>query len=188
MARANQSAWSTRQLVTLALLTAIAILLSFVEFPIFPAAPFLKYDASFVPIMVAGFAYGPGSGVAVGVITWAIHGLMVGDPAGAIMNIIAMLGFVLPAAIIYKRHHTFKGALVGLIIGIVLTIVGAIVADLVVIPLYNGTPVKAVITMIIPILLPFNALKAVINAVLTLAIYKAISNLITPVKDQVKGR
>ena len=61
MARANQSAWSTRQLVTLALLTAIAILLSFVEFPIFPAAPFLKYDASFVPIMVAGFAYGPGS-------------------------------------------------------------------------------------------------------------------------------
>ena len=75
MADARKSTWSTRQLVTMALLTAIAILLSFVEFPIFPAAPFLKYDASFVAVMVAGFAYGPASGCAVGIVT-ARHGLI----------------------------------------------------------------------------------------------------------------
>ena len=188
MADAKQSTWSTRQLVTMALLTAIAILLSFVEFPIFPAAPFLKYDASFVAVMVAGFAYGPASGCAVGIVTWAIHGLIMGDPAGSLMNIIALIGFVVPAGLIYKRHHTFKGALVGLVVGAVLTLICAILADLVVIPLYNGTPVKAVVDMIIPILLPFNTMKAGINAVVTLIVYKAISNLITPVKDQVKGR
>ena len=188
MARAEQSLWSTRQLVTMALMTAIAILLSFVEFPIFPAAPFLKYDASFVPAMVTGFAYGAGPGVAVGVVTWAIHGLMMGDPAGALMNIIAVIFFVVPTALIYKRKHTFAGAIIGLAVGAVLTVVGAILADLVVIPLYNGTPVEAVVSMIIPILLPFNALKAVINAVVTAVVYKAVSNLIKPTKEQVKGR
>ena len=42
--------------------------------------------------------------------------------------------------------------------------------------------------MVIPILIPFNLLKAILNSVLTLAIYKIISNLITPKKDQVKGK
>ena len=34
----NTNRWSTKQLVTMALMCAIAILLSFLEFPIFPAA------------------------------------------------------------------------------------------------------------------------------------------------------
>ena len=187
-AQSSQSRWSTRQLVTMALLTSIAILLSFVEFPLFPAAPFLKYDASFVAAMVAGFAYGPGAGVAVGIVTWTVHGFISSDPAGAIMNCIAVAGFVVPAALIYKRHHTFKGAIVGLVVGAVITVIAAILADLVVIPLYNGMAVKAVVDMIIPTLLPFNALKAVINAVVTAVVYKAVSNLIKPTKEQVKGR
>ena len=42
--------------------------------------------------------------------------------------------------------------------------------------------------MIVPILLPFNLLKGGLNAVLTVVVYKAVSNLITPEKNQVKGR
>ena len=37
----NTNRWSTKQLVTMALMCAIAILLSFLEFPNFPAASFL---------------------------------------------------------------------------------------------------------------------------------------------------
>lgn len=190
MARATStsSAWSTRQLVTMALLCSITILLSFVEFPIFPAAPFLKYDASFVAIMVAGFAYGPSAGVAVGTVAWAIHGLMMGDLPGTIMSIIAMLGFLLPAALIYKRKHTFGGAIVGLCVGVVVTIICALLGNLVITPWYTGMPLQAIIDMILPILLPFNAIKAVLNSILTAVVYKAISNLITPTKEQVKGR
>ena len=44
------------------------------------------------------------------------------------------------------------------------------------------------IAMIVPILIPFNLLKGGLNSVLTLIIYKSISNLITPKKDQKKGR
>ena len=188
MADAKQSTWSTRQLVTMALLCAIAILLSFVEFPIFPAAPYLKYDASFVAVMVAGFAYGPAAGVAVGTVAWAIHGLMMGDLPGTIMNIISMLGFLLPAAFIYKRNHTFKGAIIGLAVGIVCTIICALLGNLVITPWYTGMPLQAIIDLILPVLLPFNALKAVLNAIITAAVYKGVSNLIKPVKEQVKGR
>ena len=42
--------------------------------------------------------------------------------------------------------------------------------------------------LMIPAVLPFNLIKTVLNSVLTLAVYKAVSNLITPKKDQVEGR
>lgn len=184
----NTNAWSTKQLVTMALMCAISVLLSFVEFPIFPSAVWLKYDASFVPAMVCGFAYGPAAGLAVGAIAALLHGMLMANFAGAIMNILAIVGFVLPAALIYKRVHTFKGAAAGLIVGIIGALAMAIVGNLIITPNWLGVPFEAVTAMILPILLPFNLLKGALNSVLTLLTYKAVSNLITPKKNQVKGR
>ena len=42
---ANTNKWSTRQLVTMALMTAIGVLLSFIEFPLLPGVTWLKFDA-----------------------------------------------------------------------------------------------------------------------------------------------
>ena len=61
-------------------------------------------------------------------------------------------------------------------------------SNLVITPMWLGVPLDAVVAMILPILTPFNLAKAGINAVLTLIVYKSISNLITPKKKQVKGR
>ena len=41
----NTNKWDTRQLVTMALMCAIGVLLSFVEFPLLPGVTWLKYDA-----------------------------------------------------------------------------------------------------------------------------------------------
>ena len=49
-----QMFWSTRQLVTMALMCAIGTLLSFIEFPLLPGVTWLKFDASNMPAMVAG--------------------------------------------------------------------------------------------------------------------------------------
>ena len=184
--QSESSRWSTRQLVTMALFCALATVLSFIEFPIFPAAPFLKYDASFVPIMVGGFAYGAGPGIIIGMVTALLHGIITGNSAGAIMNIRVVVGYVLPAALIYRKVHRRRGAVIGLIVGSLLSIGMAILGNLVITPLYTGTPLEAIIGMIIPILLPFNALKALINSLITLLCYKSISNLITPKKEQVE--
>lgn len=184
----NTNKWNTRQLVTMALMCAIGVVLSFVEFPLLPGVTWLKYDASAMPAMVCGFAFGPGAGLAVGIVGAIIHGLLMADFSGAIMNIVVVIGLVWPAAFIYSRKRTFASAVVGLIASVIAATIMAILGNLVITPAWLGVPIDAVIEMIIPILTPFNLAKGAINAVLTLIVYKSISNLITPKKKQVKGR
>ena len=184
----NTNKWDTRQLVTMALMCAIGVLLSFVEFPLLPGVTWLKYDASAMPAMVCGFAFGPAAGLAVGIVGAVIHGILMADFSGAIMNILVVTGFILPAALVYRRARTFKSGVVGLVLSAVAATVMAILGNLVITPMWLGVPLDAVVAMILPILTPFNLEKAGINAVLTLIVYKSISNLITPKKKQVKGR
>ena len=168
---ANTNRWSTRVLVTIALLCAISVLLSFVEFPLLPGVAWLSYDASIMPAAVCGFAFGPAAGLACGIISVVAHGILFADFTGAL-----------------KKIHTLKGAIIGLVLGIVFAVIMAVLGNLVVTPAWLGVPLDAVVAMIVPILIPFNLLKGLLNAILTLIVYKAISNLITPKKDQVKGR
>ena len=184
----NTNKWDTRQLVTMAFMCAIGVLLSFVEFPLLPGVTWLKYDASAMPAMVCGFAFGPAAGLAVGVVGAVIHGILMADFSGAVMNILVVAGFILPAALVYRRSRTFKSGVVGLVLSAITATVMAILGNLVITPMWLGVPLDAVVAMILPILTPFNLIKAGINAVLTLIVYKSISNLITPKKKQVKGR
>ena len=184
----NTNKWDTRQIVTMALMCAIGVLLSFVEFPLLPGVTWLKYDASAMPAMVCGFAFGPAAGLAVGVVGAVIHGILMADFSGAVMNILVVAGFILPAALVYRRSRTFKSGVVGLVLSAITATVMAILGNLVITPMWLGVPLDAVVAMILPILTPFNLIKAGINAVLTLIVYKSISNLITPKKKQVKGR
>lgn len=184
----NTNTWSTKQLVTMALMCAIGVLLSFVEFPLLPGASWLKFDPSNLPAMMSGFAFGPAAGVAVGIVTAILHGLLMADFWGMLMNILTVTCFVLPAALIYKNKRTYPAAIVGLIISIIVATLAAMVGNIIVTPLYTNIDVDTVIGMLVPILIPFNLLKGLINSVLTLIIYKSISNLITPKKDQVQGK
>ena len=168
----NSNVWSTRQLVTMALMCAIGTLLSFIEFPLLPGVTWLKFDASNMPAMVAGFAYGPAGGVAVGIVTAIIHGLLMADFTGALMNILVVTCFVLPAALIYKKKRTYKFAIIGLVFSIIAGVIGSIIGNLLLTPSWLGVPFDAVVALIIPVLI----------------VYKSISNIITPKKDQKKGR
>lgn len=185
---ANTNVWDTRQLVTMALMCAIGVLLSFIEFPLLPGVTWLKYDASAMPAMVCGFAFGPAAGLSVGVVGAVIHGILMADFTGALMNILVVAGFVLPAALVYRRSRTFRSGVVGLVLSVVAATLMAILGNLLVTPAWLGVPLDAVVAMILPILTPFNLAKGALNAVLTLVVYKSVSNLITPKKKQVKGR
>ena len=187
-ALANTNRWSTRTLVTIALLCAISVLLSFVEFPLLPGVTWLKYDASAMPALVCGFAFGPAAGLACGIVSCIAHGILMADFTGALMNIMVIVGIVAPSAIVYQRNRTFKGAAIGLALGVLGAIVMAVLGNLLLTPAWLGVPFDAVVAMIVPVLIPFNLLKGLVNAVLTVVVYKAVSNMITPEKRQVKGR
>lgn len=185
---ANTNVWDTRQLVTMALMCAIGVLLSFIEFPLLPGVTWLKYDASAMPAMVCGFAFGPAAGLSVGVVGAVIHGILMADFTGALMNILVVAGFVLPAALVYRRSRTFRSGVAGLVLSVIAATLMAILGNLLVTPAWLGVPLDAVVAMILPILTPFNLAKGALNAVLTLVVYKSVSNLVTPKKKQVKGR
>lgn len=173
----NTNRFSTQELVICALLCAIAILLSFVEFPLLPGVTWLKYDASAMPAIIAGFAYGPVAGTAVGVVAAVGHGILFADFSGAVMNIIVVTAFVVPSAMIYRSRRIFPAEVIGLIVGGICMVVAAILGNLVITPAWLGVPLDAVIAMIVPILVPFNALKAALNAVLSCIVYRAVALL-----------
>ena len=184
----NTNAWDTRQLVTMALMAAIGALLAFVQIPLIPGVTFLTYDPSFVPAMICGFAFGPGAGVAVGSIGVVVYGLIMGDWVGALMNVIMAVCYVLPAALIYRKFHTFKGAIAGFAVSCVTVLIGALISNLTVGVWFWYGSTDVIMPLLLPAVVPFNLAKAILNSVLTMVIYKAVSNLITPKKNQVKGR
>ena len=54
---------STRNLVVLAMFVSLSYVVSLFEFPIFPAAPYLKLDFGNVLLLLSGFIFGPIAGI-----------------------------------------------------------------------------------------------------------------------------
>jgi len=168
--------WSTKRIAITALFCAVAALCTlFIEFPILPGVTFLKYDPSAVVALIAGFAFGPATGAIVSTVSYLPHFATESGLYGVIMAIIATLSLVLPASLIYQRDTSMRGALIGMGVGAVVCLVCCILANIVVTPIYMGAPREAVIAMIVPTLIPFNALKIAINCAVTALVYKPVS-------------
>lgn len=173
---ADSGRWSTRRIAVYALFVALSMAVSFIEFPLIPGVPWLKYDPSGIVCLVAGFAYGPAAAVLVSVLGFVPH--VFADPWGSLMAIAVALAMSVPAALVYRRLRTRRGALIGIIAGAVVALVVAIIGNLLVTPIYADMTVEQVAAMIVPALLPFNLAKLAVHGVVTFLIYKPISNLL----------
>ena len=54
---------NTNRFIKLSLLSAIAVILMYIDFPVIPIFPWLKIDLSNVPALMGAFAFGPLAGV-----------------------------------------------------------------------------------------------------------------------------
>ena len=170
---------STRRLATLAILAAAAIVLCLlVRFPIFPSAPWLEYDAGDIPLIFSAFLYGPWWGLAVTAVACVIQGLTVSAGSGwigIVMHLCATGALVIVAGLIYRKAP--KRSLIAMIVGAAVAIVLMIPLNLIFTPLY-GTPVEAVKQMLLPVILPFNAIKFGVNAVVAWVLYKPLQRFL----------
>ena len=173
---ADSGRWSTKRFAMYALFVALSMAVSFVEFPIVPGVEWLKYDPSGIVSLVAGFAYGPAAAVIVSVLGFLPH--LFTNPWGTLMAVLVALALSVPAALIYRRNKTRKGAVIGIIVGAIAALAVAIVGNVIVTPFYAHMTTAQVVALIVPALLPFNALKFTIHGVVTFLIYKPISNLL----------
>lgn len=173
---ADSGRWSTKRIAMYALFVALAMAVSLIEFPIIPGVQWLKYDPSGIVCLVAGFAFGPSAAVIVSVLGFVPH--LFTNPWGTLMAVLVALALSVPASLIYRRNKTRKGALLGIVFGAIIALAAAIVGNIIVTPFYAHMTTAQVVALIIPALLPFNALKFTIHGVVTFLVYKPISNLL----------
>ena len=138
----------------ISMLGALSAVLMAINVPL-PFAPiFLKFDISELPALFAGFFLGPASGGAVIAVKLLLKVLLQGTETafvGELMNLIGSCAFVLPAALVYRRWHTKRGALVALGVSTVLvSVVYIFLNAYVALPMYSslyGMPMEAIIEM-----------------------------------------
>ena len=168
-----------RKMIVMAMLAAVALLLvSVIRIPVVPAAPFLKYEPKDVAITIGGFLMGPMAALIISALVSLIEMVTISDTGmiGCIMNFLSTVSFACTAALIYKKSRTLKGAIFGLLAGSVLMICVMLLWNWLITPLYMGGTREAVAAMLIPVFLPFNALKAGFNTALTLSLYKPLTS------------
>jgi len=185
-----RSSANVRKLTTMAMLVAVSVLLlSVIHFPVFPAAAFLEYDPADIPIFIGTFIFGPAAGFAITVAASIVQGLTVSAASGVIgilMHIAATGSFVLVAGSIYKYKHTFKGAIVSLICGTVTMTIVMCIWNYIMTPIFMGAPREVVAAMIVPVIIPFNLIKAGANSAITVLVYKRLSKRIHHYIDDAK--
>ncbi len=176
----NNKKFSTQTLVKLALMTALSlVLLTIVRLP-WPAAPFLVYDPADVPIYISSFAFGPVPGLIVTFVVCFIQAFVLGGDGiyGFAMHFVATGIVAVIIGFIYSRHKTRKTAAMALVIGVLVTTAVMCVMNIFVTSAFMGVDKSVVIAMLVPVIIPFNLVKAGVNSLLTMLLYKRISGFL----------
>lgn len=187
---------NVRYIAVTAMLSAVAFILMFLDFPIpFLIPNFIKMDVSELPALVGAFAMGPMCGVLVCLVKNLLHlTITTTGGVGELANFLLGASFVLPAGLIYKRKKSRKSALIGSVLGAVIMAVFSVLCNyFLTYPVYyNFMSKDMVLTLYQAILpsmenilqclicfnMPFTFVKGVLSAGITFLIYKHISPIL----------
>ena len=172
---------NTKKMVTLAMLSAMSVVLVMLIRVPWPGAPFLEYDPADVPILITTLMYGPAAGLIVTIVVSVIQGLTVSASSGIIgiiMHILATGFYVFFSGVIYKRTKNTKGLIIAIAFGALVSTLIMLLWNVWFTPIFMGTPTEAVIKMLVPVILPFNLTKTVLNGVFSVILFTMISKII----------
>lgn len=192
MKQANRN---LRTLVGAAMLSAVAFVLQFLEFPVPLSPSFAKMDLSDLPALIGAFAYGPLWGVVIEAVKNALHLFQTQTGGvGELAHFLMGSALVLPAGLIYARRKSRKTALIGCLVGSVsMGIVSAFANYFILLPMFEMfMPVEQVIAAfaeIVPFIhtkldvvlyntLPVNLCKGLAISLVTMVLYKHLSPLL----------
>ena len=179
-----------RKLAVTAVMGAVAAVLMFISFSVPLMPSFIKLDLSELPALIASFALGPVSGVAVCFIKNLVNlpfttTSCVGELGAA---------FVLPAGLLYKKLNGRKGALIGSLVGAAaMAVLSLPINYFITYPFYAVfMPMEAILNLyqlINPAVenlfqallwfnVPFTFIKGLLSVAITFLIYKKISPIL----------
>lgn len=176
--------FTARRIAYIATFTAISFALRFLQFPILPAVPFLKFDFSDAFILICAYALGPVAGIIAGVMKEVIYGIAFTGSAfvGEIANIIILIPFILIPSIMYKKHKGIKSVFFWLAVACVVRTIWSIPVNLLLnFPAFMGFNWELGMSMFWKVwywATLFNLIKNIILAVVVMLLYKSVSRLI----------
>lgn len=130
---------NTRMITMTAVLSTIAFVLAFFEFPVSLSPSFVRMDLSDLPALIGAFVYGPLSGVLIELVKNVLQLLTSSTGGiGELANFIMGGSFVAAAGLVYRFRKTPKAAIVAcLIASVIMGMVAAVVNYLVLLPLFE---------------------------------------------------
>ena len=200
----KKTLFSTRKMVITAMMSAVAIVVYYFDFPVPFMPSFIKLDLSNVISLLAGFAMGPVAGITVCLIKNVVHLVIKGFGTtmgiGDIFDFVTSAVFALTAGFIYLKNKTKKGAVISCIVGvIVFTLISLPLNYFIVYPIYfkaygGEEAILGAYKAIRPSTdstfealcifnLPFTFIKGVLCALVTVVIYKPLSPILKSKND-----
>jgi len=189
------TALNIRTITMTALLSAMAYVLAFVEFPVPLSPSFARMDLSDFPALIGAFAFGPISGLLIELVKNTLQ-LMTTSTGGIgeIANFLMGASYVVAAGAIYKRHKTKKTAWIACVTAsFVMGVAAALANYFILLPLFEtfmpldqliasfGAFLPFIHTKLDIVLfnaLPFNILKGLIIGGFTMLIYKRLAPIL----------
>lgn len=187
----------TKYLTRIGVLSTIAFILMFIEFPIPIFPSFLKFDISDIPALLGAFAMGPIAGVIIELLKNILHVIVKGSETGGVgqlANFLIGTAWVIPVGVLYKRKKSKKYALISLAAGAASMIIMAALANyFILLPFYAKImPVEVIVglgsvinakivdfaTLILYGITPFNIFKTVVISLITIGLYKKVSPIL----------
>lgn len=175
--------FSAPRLAYVALFTAFAYVVTFLEFPIFPATPFLKLDFSNVFFLIEGFIFGPVEAI-VSIGIKECLSLIDSQTAGVgeLANFIMSTAYILVPAIAYRFLKGRKWVSLFLVTACIVQIGASMLVNRYInYPFYGslfGFDGVAMFGNTWLFVLLFNLIKSVAIGLLVFIVYKPLSKLI----------
>lgn len=180
---------SAKRLAFMGVFVALSYVVSIFSFALFPSSGvfFLELDFGNVFIMLVSFLLGPVEGIVVCILKEGLHVLLnlkggtggVGELANAIMT----SAFILIPSIVYQYRKGIKTVSFTLVIACVVgTAVALLTNRFITFPLFLKESAAQVFEENFWFILAFNLIKTVSVSVVTILLYKRLSNLLKKMK------
>ena len=179
-ARFRKKYFSASTIAKIAMFAALAFAVSYLEFPIFPAASFLQMDFSCVFVLLGGFMFGPVAAVIISGVKECLRLFTTGTGGiGELANFMVTFSFVIVPTLVYRFRKGLPLVAVTLAVGCFLQVgVGLLTNRYINFPLFMGAGAAETFSQLWWYVLLFNLIKGVAISLVTVLLYKRISWLL----------
>lgn len=182
--------FSAPRIAYMAIFTALAFVVTFLEFPIFPQASFLKFDFANVFFLIEGFIFGPVEAfVSIVIKELLCFAKSSTGGVGEVANLIMSAAYIIVPSVAYRFKRGKGWVCLYLVCACVLqTALSLVVNRYINFPFFAGEGGAELFASLWMFVLYFNLIKSVVIGAVVVLVYKPLSRFIKMTTDKFDKR